>query len=330
MKKLFKDIFFSHKDNNEIPHLATGKGVIVVTTLALLLLVLSSIQLHTLKQNDYFLSAVLPSILVDLSNEDRVENGLSPLRHNEVLARAAQMKADHMAANGYFAHVSPDGTTPWYWIDQAGYQFITAGENLAVHFTDSYRVEEAWMNSPLHRNNILNENYKEIGIAVAKGKFEGYDTIFVVQMFGTPASVLGAGVQSADFTAEPIVSTEFIPDDVTDVAGARVEQSFVSITRSDIPLEGTHSSGNVSDVEEHSTQLERFFSQPFTILQILYAFLAGVLVFTLISMLISEAREKHLLHIGYILLSLIILFFLFYVVEPLIFSETLVADIPIF
>jgi hypothetical protein len=92
-----------------------------------------------------------------------------------------------MAKNGYFAHFAPDGTSPWHWFDEAGYVYTHAGENLAIHFTDSNEVVDAWMNSPKHRENIVNGVYTEIGVGTAKGKFEGYDTVYVVQLFGTPA-----------------------------------------------------------------------------------------------------------------------------------------------
>jgi hypothetical protein len=68
-----------------------------------------------------------------------------------------------------------------------GYKFLYAGENLAVNFTESRDVDQAWMDSPTHRANLLNVNFREIGMAVMEGAYKGNDTIFVVQMFGTPA-----------------------------------------------------------------------------------------------------------------------------------------------
>jgi hypothetical protein len=103
-----------------------------------------------------------------------------------LLNQAAQEKADDMAQNGYFAHTSPDGKTPWYWLDQVGYNYSYAGENLAVNFTDSQDVTAAWMNSPEHRANILKANYTEVGTGVAEGMYDGNETIFVAQDFGTP------------------------------------------------------------------------------------------------------------------------------------------------
>ena len=72
-----------------------------------------------------------------------------------------------MAQKGYFAHVSPEGLTPWYWLGEVGYTFSHAGENLAVNFAEPEEVVDAWMNSLAHRTNILNGNFQEIGIAIS-------------------------------------------------------------------------------------------------------------------------------------------------------------------
>jgi hypothetical protein len=135
------------------------------------------------------LSAVIASVLVEGTNFDRSAQGLNTLTTSEALTRIAQMKADDMAAKGYFAHVSPEGVTPWHWFQEGGYTFTYAGENLAVDFTESADVERAWMNSPKHRENILGTQFTEIGIATATGTYQGRPTIFVAQMFGTPARV---------------------------------------------------------------------------------------------------------------------------------------------
>ncbi len=132
-------------------------------------------------------AAVLSGALVDLTNAERSAHSLSLLRIDPLLTQAAQAKADDMAAKGYFSHVSLDGITPWHWISQAGYDFETAGENLAIDFFDSADVEAAWMASPTHRANIMNAGFTEIGIATAEGVYDGHPTTFVVQMFGRPA-----------------------------------------------------------------------------------------------------------------------------------------------
>lgn len=134
------------------------------------------------------LAEVLPSALVYLTNQERQDESLSQLTENTILIKAAQSKADDMAAKGYFAHVSPDGKTPWFWLEQAGYPYVKAGENLAVNFVDSEDVVDAWIKSPTHKANIMNGKYEEIGIATAEGEYKGKKAIFVVQFFGTQRS----------------------------------------------------------------------------------------------------------------------------------------------
>lgn len=124
--------------------------------------------------------------VASLTNEQRVQNGLAPLSVSPLLTQAAQDKAQDMAQNSYYAHVSPDGKTPLYWLDYVGYRYLNAGENLVIDRTTSEEAVDAWMRSPDHRENILRPQFTEIGIGVAKGEYEGISTIFVVQEFGTP------------------------------------------------------------------------------------------------------------------------------------------------
>jgi len=94
-----------------------------------------------------------------------------------------------MFKNKYFSHYSPTGISPWDWIDKSGYDYYYAGENLAMNFLDTEEVIKGWLNSPSHRENLLNKDYKDMGIAVVSGDFnnEGINRILVVQMFGSKA-----------------------------------------------------------------------------------------------------------------------------------------------
>ena len=145
---------------------------------------MSSLQSFFLATNQF--AAVVDSVLVDMTNTDRAAYNLGGLTVNDKLVAAAQAKANDMATKSYFAHTSPQGLDSWYWFKQAGYDFQHAGENLAVDFSDSADVERAWMNSPSHRDNILNGKYTEVGIATASGFYQGHATTFVVTMFGSP------------------------------------------------------------------------------------------------------------------------------------------------
>lgn len=132
------------------------------------------------------LAAILPSILVMETNKERQSQDLSELTENELLKEAAQLKANEMAQKGFFSHVGPDGKQPWAYLDQVGYKYDVAGENLAVNFVKSKEVHKAWMNSPTHRANIIQPKFTEIGIATAEGIYKGQKAVFVVQFFAAP------------------------------------------------------------------------------------------------------------------------------------------------
>lgn len=126
--------------------------------------------------------------LFQLTNEERVKNNLPPLTMNAELSAAAEQKAKNMFEKNYWSHYAPDGTAPWFFILQSGYQYEYAGENLAKNFMFSDGVVQAWMNSPTHRANIVRPEYTEIGFAVENGLLNGEETTLVVQMFGKPLS----------------------------------------------------------------------------------------------------------------------------------------------
>ncbi|MFA5000711.1 MAG: CAP domain-containing protein [Candidatus Paceibacterota bacterium] len=132
-----------------------------------------------------FLGAILPALVVDYANLDRAVEKKLPLQTNVLLTQAAQLKAEDMAKRSYFSHEGPDGEAPWIWLDRVGYKYVYAGENLALNFYDSGQVNQAWLNSFQHRANIMNKNFTEIGVGSATGQFEGRNSVFIVQFFGS-------------------------------------------------------------------------------------------------------------------------------------------------
>lgn len=133
-------------------------------------------------------SEITQNRLFSMTNSSRAAAGLPAYSYNSALERAATNKANDMMALQYFAHTSPTGVSPWYWIRSAGYDYTVAGENLAIDFYEAEDVHAAWLASATHRANILHSGYTEIGIGVARGVFDGQDTVIAVQMFGTPAA----------------------------------------------------------------------------------------------------------------------------------------------
>ncbi|MFF3848388.1 CAP domain-containing protein [Streptomyces sp. NPDC002328] len=106
--------------------------------------------------------------VVRLVNEERSKVGCSPVSSNSSLAALAQAYSEDMAARGFFDHTDPDGASPW---DRAAKAGITdlGGENIARGQADAAAVMEAWMNSTGHRANILNCDFKTLGVGVHFG-----------------------------------------------------------------------------------------------------------------------------------------------------------------
>lgn len=217
-------MFISTKSHglNKLQRTAAGlMGVMVLVTF-----LATNAQAVLWQSSQWLVSTVLPAVVVNLTNGERADNNAPALRRSAVLDAAAQLKADDMAKNQYFAHYAPDGTTPWHWFDVAGYKYAHAGENLAIHFTDSSEVVDAWMDSPLHRKNIVDGKFTEIGVGTAKGKFDGYNTVYVVQLFGTPAAAPAQPVAAKEpvvavaQAAAPAASTQAIETQNADVLAA--------------------------------------------------------------------------------------------------------------
>jgi len=129
----------------------------------------------------------LKSKVISETNLQRTNNGLPVLAENAKLSEAAAAKAIDMFKNQYFEHVSPAGVDPGKLVQNFGYDYIVAGENLILgNFNSEQEMVQDWMNSPGHRANILNSRYSEIGMAVVKGIFKGDSVWIAVQEFGLP------------------------------------------------------------------------------------------------------------------------------------------------
>lgn len=181
--------FIPHKDTHKKAHLLSWEGLIIYILIFILLQVSFSIIAYTKPGILGISSNIDQKTVIELTNIEREKKGLSKLQENEALDKAAAAKAANMFSENYWAHFAPSGKTPWDFIQSSGYHFTYAGENLAKNFYKSDDVVSAWMNSPTHRDNLLNRNYKDIGIAVVEGMLNGQKTTLVVQEFGTTENV---------------------------------------------------------------------------------------------------------------------------------------------
>jgi hypothetical protein len=241
MIEWLKRYFIPHRGNEERPHFLRRENlqyilaiVIVVELVAFLLPTLNFVGIVT-RSN---LSVIIPDVLGTLTNQERLDNNLAELIPNPVLDTAARLKAEDMAAKGYFAHTSPEGKTPWYWLDRVNYEYDYAGENLAINFRDSEDVTTAWMNSPTHRANIVKSAYTEVGTGIAIGAYEGRETVFVAQVYANPSPKKippAPSVPSATGVVEPSTTTAAINEPeqilgVTDEQESPVRVELISLS----------------------------------------------------------------------------------------------------
>lgn len=106
--------------------------------------------------------------MLDLVNAERAKNGLAPLALNMKVTEVARAKAKDMIDNKYFSHTSPVYGSPFEMLKSFGVSYRTAGENLAGNSSVD-NAHTSLMNSPGHRANILNRNFKEVGIGIVNG-----------------------------------------------------------------------------------------------------------------------------------------------------------------
>jgi len=121
-------------------------------------------------------------------NFERAAHHLPPLREDPRLDAAADDRVYDMRSLRYWAHVAPDGRTPFEALLPHGYSFVSAAENLAAGFENVERLIEGWMESAGHRANILSAEYQDCGVAVVEGSttHPWWRGKSVVVLFGKP------------------------------------------------------------------------------------------------------------------------------------------------
>ncbi len=315
MKKRLKKYLIPHKENDYKPHLLRPKFVALV---CLVVIVAESALLlgsHYLVPRSKLFGIIVTNALIDETNESRTANNLPTLHENSLLDAAAQEKANDMATNNYFAHTSPTGLTPWYWFNQVGYNFAYAGENLAVNFSDSQDVTNAWMNSPEHRANILDANYSDIGMAAAQGTFQGHPATYVVELFGslapTPVAVNSIpGIASAQAAPKPVApaapAAKPKPASKPAPAVAKPTSSQVSISMQDIATQtpsatahatsvvlGFVSSDNNGPAIRQTNAIQEALSDPKTLANDFYLFLMILFTVALVLNVFINIRMQY-------------------------------------
>lgn len=172
-----KSLFIPTKKNNYHAYLLRRPMLAIY----LIVLILVNMIIGGLSMT-YSKAAIDFSALYRMHNEQRDKRNLNQLTINPLLINSATAKAEAMLKANCWSHYCPDGKSPWDFFDAEGYTYIYAGENLAEGFSDNEAVMAAWMDSPTHRDNILNTKFTEFGIGFAHGDYQGMknNTVIVV------------------------------------------------------------------------------------------------------------------------------------------------------
>ncbi|MHA1482663.1 MAG: CAP domain-containing protein [Candidatus Heimdallarchaeaceae archaeon] len=218
-KNLFHLLFIPSKKNKFRPFLL-GRGALTFYIILASISFLLFSPFYTIRFSTW-LADLSQDLVISEVNPDRQIAGLSLLKTNDKLTEAAQLKAEDMIVRDYFSHVGPDGESPWVWFEQVGYDYATAGENLAIDFYDPSTLEKAWLASPAHRENIMNEYFTDIGIGVANGEINGNNTIVVVMFLGREITP----------TLQKILKGEIIPKGIIDPKSEKKEDTLVVTPR---------------------------------------------------------------------------------------------------
>ena len=283
MKRTLKKYFIPHEGNDHKPHILREGATTFMLAGILCLEAAFLVGALFLYPRLDFLAAILPSVLVEETNLSRQTENLAPLKTNSLLELAAEAKANDMAQKSYFSHITPDGRTPWSFLQDVKYSFVAAGENLAVNFFDSKDVAQAWMDSPGHRANIMNKNFKEIGIATAHGFYQGRDAIFVVQFFGTPAKAAAPPLAPEKLKVTPKVAEASSQSNVK-------EETFVAVQN-----ESAEEEISLSPVPAASdgTSLSSIVSTPRATTNYIYGALAAVILAALTLKIFVKIKIQH-------------------------------------
>jgi hypothetical protein len=316
MKKIFnwlKKHFIPHHDNQHKPHFLRADSLLLIFLVVVIIEIALLCQFLQIIPTGKFFGAIFSDVLIDLTNDNRGTAGLNRLEYNPLLEKAAQLKAQDMADNEYFAHTSPQGVTPWHWFQEVGYNYRYAGENLAVNFFDSYDIDQAWMNSPKHKKNIISENFTEIGIGIAPGEYKGRKTFFVVQLFGTPQTAV-----AQETTQEPLVIDLPVQEPEEVLGGEVVGQEDVRIEEESFVFIGTESPGQEiipqRNVEaRYSSVMTRAVSSPKKTVSLIYLLLLSIILISLLLKTLVKVKIQFpvLVVDGLIILSVVLIALLF-------------------
>ena len=114
--------------------------------------------------------------LLALINFERRKVGAPPLKINFKLTRAALGHSQDMATHNFFSHTGSNGSQLSDRVNAAGYSWRALAENIAAGQSTPGAIIQSWLNSPPHKQNLLNPLYKEVGFGYAVNTQSTYKT----------------------------------------------------------------------------------------------------------------------------------------------------------
>ncbi|MBI2607519.1 MAG: hypothetical protein HYW51_01715 [Candidatus Doudnabacteria bacterium] len=257
--------------------------------LAVFMVIIWSLRILGPSAVTYAQSSIDAQDLMTSINSERTQRFVPALLSDQRLVSAAGIKSNDMLDRSYFAHLNPDGSYVWPTIEVQGYRpYLTLGENLAMDFVSGDAVVRAWMNSPTHRENIVNEKFQDQGLAAIFGLFEpNHNSILITSLFGTllnqnPTPAI------AQATAPPTSSPPTAQQDTKQP----IEQPIIPSEASNTEQIETESITTPADLQipvSREAQFLNFF-------RIIVAILAGIYAMFLIidSIIIHRAKIKRI------------------------------------
>jgi len=210
-----KDLLIPHKGNNYEPQILRPKRLFwhALVALGLKSIVVLAALLFPIT------AWLTPDVLneqsqkiFELTNKVRAKVGVMALIENAQLKNAALGKAEDMLVKQYFAHTNPQKQNVAYWVKKVNYKYAVAGENLALGFTSAENVVNAWIKSKTHYANLIDPDFKEVGIAMVSGSYNKKDTTLAAQIFGN--------------TVPPAKKTAFLNNKAMTASAATGENQF--------------------------------------------------------------------------------------------------------
>lgn len=251
---MLKNLFIPNQKNNHTPRLL-HRNALLIYVLVIFGFNIFLGQAGVLKVG----ADITPQDLLNAHNAQRSVSGLAPLTLNTSLNSSAGSKASTMIAIDCWAHYCPPDKSPWDFFLESGYNYQFAGENLAEGFDNIDSIVSAWMNSPTHRANILNENYREVGFGFAYGYYQGKpNNLLVTVHFGTAFSsaTIIEPSQPVNFPDVAVAETEnnkptsgpyITIDNLTE--GQYINSRSIEITGKAEPI-GQQISLSINDIED--------------------------------------------------------------------------------